>query len=66
MLTRRATTWVVGLVSGVWAVNFLAGIAIPSYDGDQAINGIFMAIVGGVLALGRKGSKDDDPKDGAP
>jgi hypothetical protein len=59
MLTRRGTAWVVGLVSTVWAVNFLAGLLIPSYDGDQAINGIFMGIVGGVLALGWK-AKDDD------
>lgn len=61
MLSRRATTWVVGLVSIVWALNFLAGIAIPDYRSDQAINGIFMAIVGGALALGRK-DRDDDPE----
>lgn len=64
MLSRRATTWVVGLVSGVWAVNFLAGLVLPQYDSDQAINGIFMAVVGGALALGRKTKDDDDENKG--
>jgi len=66
MLSRKTTTWVVGLVSAVWAVNFLAGLALPDYEADQAINGIFMAMVGGALALGRKSKDDDDetPKGG--
>lgn len=63
MLSRRVTQWVVGLVSAVWAVNFIAGIALPKYEADQAINGIFMGIVGGALALSRKDPRDDDKKD---
>lgn len=62
MLGTRATTVIVGLVSTIWAINFIAGIVLPEYDADQAINGIFMAIVGGTLALGSR--KPPPPKDG--
>lgn len=60
MLSRKTTTLVVGLVSSVWAVNFLAGVVLPEYEADQAINGIFMAIVGGALALGSRKPPDDE------
>jgi len=66
MLGPRATTIIVGLVSAIWAVNFIAGIVIPTYKADQAINGIFMAIVGGTLALGQRKPPKDGPKDGEP
>lgn len=59
MLSRKTTTLVVGLVSSVWAVNFLAGVVLPNYEADQAINGIFMAIVGGALALGSRKPPDE-------
>jgi hypothetical protein len=63
VISRKTTTLVVALVSSVWAVNFLAGVVLPNYEADQAINGIFMAIVGGTLALGRTRDKDGgDPK----
>lgn len=62
MLSPKTTTLVVGLVSAIWAVNFLAGVILPNYEADQAINGIFMAIVGGTLALGRTRKDDDEEK----
>lgn len=45
----------------MWAINFGAGL-LPAldYQPDQAINGIFMAIVGGLFALG---ARDRDKKD---
>lgn len=49
--TRRV---IIYLVSAVWAVNFAAGFVVEDYKPDQAINGIFMAIVGGLFALGAK------------
>lgn len=58
MLSPRTTQIVVGLVSVVWAINFAAGIFVHEYEADQAINGIFMAIVGGALALGSRKGKD--------
>lgn len=60
--TRRV---IIYLVSGVWAVNFGAGFVVDGYKPDQAINGIFMAIVGGLFALGaRNQNKDDSGKGG--
>lgn len=56
--TRRV---IIYLVSGIWAVNFGAGFVVKDYEPDQAINGIFMAIVGGLFALGaRKGNGNGD------
>ena len=49
--TRRI---IIYLVSGVWAVNFGASFVVEDYKPDQAINGIFMAIVGGLFALGAR------------
>lgn len=53
MIGDRTRTIVIGVVTGVWFLNFAAGL-VPalSYQPDQAINGIFMAIVGGLFALG--------------
>jgi len=53
MIGDRTRTIVIGVVTGVWFLNFAAGL-VPAlnYQPDQAINGIFMAIVGGLFALG--------------
>lgn len=61
-MTERTRNIVIGVVTAVWTVNFTASI-IPTleYQADQAINGIFMAIVGGLIAYGKKG---DPPKGG--
>lgn len=61
MLSPKTTQIIVSLVATIWAGNFVAGLVLPHYQSDQAINGIFMAIVGGALALGRKG---DPPSKG--
>lgn len=55
MLTDKTRTTVIAVVTAVWAMNFVAGL-IPAleYEPDQAINGIFMAIVGGLFALGAR------------
>ena len=46
------------VVTAVWAVNFVAGLVVPSYEPDQAINAIFMGIVGGLFALGARDNKE--------
>lgn len=46
-------TTVVLVVTGIWAINIVAGILMETYEADQAVNGIFMAIVGGLLAADR-------------
>jgi hypothetical protein len=52
-------TWViVGLVSGMAAVNFAAGIWVKGYDTDQTINALFAALVT-TLILQRRGGGPD-------
>ena len=65
MIGDRTRTTVIAVVTSVWAVNFAAGL-IPAlnYKPDQAINGIFMDIVGGLFAIGARGKGDDDDKKG--
>lgn len=61
MIGDRTRTVIIGVVTGVWALNFMAGL-VPQfeYQPDQAINGIFMAIVGGLFALGARSNKDKE------
>jgi hypothetical protein len=54
MISARARTVVIAVVTAVWAMNFLAGVFINGYEPSESINGIFMAIVGGLFALGSR------------
>jgi hypothetical protein len=58
VLTPKMTNIVIVVVSTVWTANFMAGVILEDYEADQMINTIFMAIVGGALALRRKDDKD--------
>jgi hypothetical protein len=53
----RLRSWIVIVVLCVWAINFVASL-IPwlKYETDPQIHVVFMAIVGGVIALGAKGN----------
>jgi hypothetical protein len=61
-MSDRTRTAVIAVVTLVWLINFVAGL-IPSvdYEPDQAINGIFMAIVGGLFALGAREARHQTP-----
>lgn len=64
MLSNRNANLVIIIVTLVWVANFVASLAIQNYDGTS-INGIFLAIVGGVFAI--KGRKErDNNNDGPP
>jgi hypothetical protein len=64
-VSDRVRTIVIGVVTGVWATNFMAGLVVTDYKPSESINGIFMAIVGGLFALGARASnKEDSKKDG--
>lgn len=63
MIGDRTRTIVIGVVTAVWASNFLAGVVVPSYEPSESINGIFMAIVGGLFALGARGGDDKGKKE---
>lgn len=60
MIDPKLKNGIIVVVTGVWAVNFLAGLVVSKYEPDQAINAIFMAIVGGLFALGARDDKGDD------
>ena len=52
MIDPKLKNWIISIVTAVWALNFVVGL-VPQldYKPDQAINAIFMAIVGGLFAL---------------
>ena len=57
MISDRAYTVIIGVVTTVWAGNILAGMfSINDYQVSESINGIFMAVVGGAFALRGKGN----------
>jgi hypothetical protein len=56
MISDRTRTVIIGVVTFVWATNFMAGLVIEDYKPSESINGIFMAIVGGLFALGARAS----------
>lgn len=62
MISNRVRTAIIAVVTGVWTANFAATFVVEDYKPDQAINGIFMAVVGTLFALG--GRKKDDAEDG--
>lgn len=65
-MSDRTRTVIIAVVTTIWALNFLVpvGMAIGLYTSDykpsESINGIFMAIVGGLFALGARAGKSDD------
>ena len=59
MIGDRTRTVIIAVVTTVWALNFTAGLVLSDYKPSESINGIFMAIVGGLFALGaRQGSSN--------
>lgn len=63
MLPKPLASAIIVLVSFVWACNFFLQFLVTSYHPDVTLNGVFMCIVGGALALSRK-DKDEPPKGG--
>jgi hypothetical protein len=63
VISDKTRTVVIGVVTSVWAANFIASVAWPGYEPSESINGIFMAVVGGLFALGAK-KKDGGEGDG--
>lgn len=64
MIGERTRTIILAVVTSVWATNFMAGVFIADYRPSESINGIFMAIVGGLFAIGARGGngKSEDDK----
>lgn len=69
MIGDRTRTVIIAVVTTVWALNFTAGLVVDDYKPSESINGIFMAIVGGLFALGARqsnngGNKNNDAEQG--
>jgi hypothetical protein len=60
VIGRRARTVVIGVVVTVWAANFVAGVFVKGYEPDQGINGVALAVIGGLFALGKKDQNSND------
>lgn len=59
-LSDRSANIIIGVVTAVWAGNIAAGmVQLNGYQPSEAINGIFLTIVGGAFVLRSKG-KDDE------
>jgi hypothetical protein len=57
ILSDRAANWVIGVVTGVWALNIIAGmVQWNGYQPSEMVNGVFMTVVGGAFMLRIRGS----------
>ena len=60
MINPRIANAVIIIVTTVWVCSFVISFMLPEYRADPQINAIFLAIVGGSLALkSRKPTSDD-------
>lgn len=51
-MNDRTATAVIAVVTAMWVANIVAGmVKFNDYQPSEAINGIFMTIVGGAFAL---------------
>jgi len=64
MLNPKIKNGIIIVVTMVWATNFASGLFLKDYEPDQTINAIFMAIVGGLFALGGRGNNGGDSSSG--
>lgn len=63
MISDRAATVIIAVVTVIWAANIVAGmLRINDYQTSESVNGIFMVIVGGAFALRTRSDKGGDPK----
>ncbi|MFE9742970.1 hypothetical protein [Streptomyces sp. NPDC006477] len=69
-MSSKGRTTIIVIITLVWALNFVASLAIPSYNAPPEINSIFMGVVGTALATGPIASKrrrngEEDPQEPA-
>ena len=66
LLNKRLADVIVVVVTIVWFINFLAPL-FPGieYKSDPTIHAVFMAVVGGTLALRRNGSDKSGGSNGS-
>lgn len=59
MISPRLANIVIVIVTCVWVISFGVSITSATYKPDPQINVIFMAIVGGAMALKAKRGGDE-------
>ena len=64
MISIKLANIVIAVVTCVWVISFAVSITSTTYKQDPQINVIFMAIVGGAMAL--KAKRHDDNGGEAP
>lgn len=58
-ISDRTANILIGVVTTVWVLNIVAGmVKFNGYQPSEAVNGIFLTIVGGAFVLRSKG-KDE-------
>jgi hypothetical protein len=62
LIPRPLAYGIMGLVTLVWAVNFAAQFFVEGYSSDPLVHGVFMTIVGGAMALAKKGPGGATPE----
>lgn len=64
MLPKPLASAIISIVTIIWAIDFAAQFFVPEYQSSPTISGVFMAIVGGALALSRKGDGNNSNSSG--
>lgn len=62
MISPKLANLVIVVVTCVWVISFGVSITSATYRPDPQINVIFMAIVGGAMALKAKRGDEGGPK----
>lgn len=67
MINPKTRTIIIWVVLAVWVANFSGGMVVDNYKPNEAVNGIFMIIVGTLFTMGGRGPggssngrRDDD------
>lgn len=66
MLPKPLASTIISIVTIIWAADFVAQFVVAEYKSSPTISGVFMAIVGGALALSRKGGNGHTGPDSEP
>ena len=58
MISSKVRTAIISVVTAAWAVNFTAPFFISDYRPSEAVNGVFLLVVGALFATKTRGDKD--------
>lgn len=58
-MSRKTSTTIIIVVTTLWIVNFVCTLVVDGYEPSESVNAVFASIIGGLVAVGTKGSDDD-------